>query len=67
MKLVTKIFLALLFVAFISCRDTAKEEAELNAAIAEVENIETEIETISEEVKSNADELEETLKELDSI
>ena len=47
MKLATKILLALFFVAFISCRDTAKEEAELNAAIEEVENIETELETIS--------------------
>jgi hypothetical protein len=67
MKFVTKIFLALLFIAFISCRDTAKEEAELNAEIEEVEDIETEIETISEEVESNADELEESLKELDSL
>ena len=67
MKLATKILLALFFVAFISCRDTAKEEAELNAAIEEVENIETELETISEEVETNAYELEETLKELDSL
>lgn len=67
MKLVSKIFLAFLFVAFISCRDTAKEEAELNAAIEEVENIETELETISEEVETNAVELEESLKELDSL
>ena len=67
MKIVSKIFLALLLVAFISCRDTAKEEAELNEAIEEVEEIEAEVETIAEEVETNAEELEEPLKELDSL
>ena len=67
MKIIFKLFLVFLFVSTISCRDTAKEEAELNATLEEVENINQELENISNEVETNAEELQESLEELDSL
>ena len=67
MKIVSKLLFAFLLISIVSCRDTAKEEAELNATIEEVETMNQELDEISNEVDSNAKELEESLEELDSI
>ena len=67
MKILTKLLFAFMLVTALSCRDTAKEEAELNATLEEVETINQELENISNEVETNAQELEETLEELDSL
>ncbi|MEZ4779396.1 MAG: hypothetical protein R2786_08475 [Flavobacteriaceae bacterium] len=67
MKIISKLLFAFLLVTVLSCRDTAKEEAELNATLEEVEAIDQELESISNEVETNAQELEETLEELDSL
>lgn len=67
MKIVSKLLFAFLLISLTSCRDTAKEEAELNATIEEVETINEELEDISNEVDLNAQELEQSLEELDSL
>ncbi|MEZ4859564.1 MAG: hypothetical protein R2781_12250 [Flavobacteriaceae bacterium] len=68
MKQITKLFLALFFVsAILSCRDTKREETELNTAIEEVEKMEVEIENVSNDLNEATEALEESLQELDSI
>ena len=66
MKLVFKIFLVVLLIGFVSCRDTKKEE-ETNAAIEIIEATEAEVEAITADLEENEKELDEALKELDSI
>ena len=70
MKNVFKIFMVLLMIGVVSCRDTKKEEEEaaaMEAALEKVETVESEAEEISKQINEEANELENSLKELDSI
>ena len=67
MKTVFKLIMVCLLIGVFSCRDTKKEEAETNAAVEQIEAIETEAEDISKEIEKEAEELENDLKELDNI
>lgn len=67
MKLLVKIFIIVLVVGFVSCRDTKKEEEEANAAIEQVEAVEAEVKEINADLEKGEDELKDALKELDSI
>lgn len=57
---------SILFTSF-SCRDTKKEQEELEQAIEQVEEVEKQVEEASEELDAKAKEAEEALMELDSI
>ncbi len=67
MKVVLKLFIVLFVLGLTSCRDTKKEEAELEAVTEQIENLEEETTKLTEEIDAEAEELEETLSELDSI
>lgn len=67
MKVVIKLFLVIFVFGLTSCRDSKKEEAEDEAVIEQIENIEQETEEIEESIEVKAEELEEALSELDSI
>jgi cell division protein FtsB len=67
MKVVLKLFIVLFVLGLTSCRDTKKEEAELEAVNEKIENLEEETTKLTEEIEAEAEELEETLSELDSI
>ncbi len=67
MKLLLKLFVVLFLVGQISCKDTTKEEAETQAALDEIEAVETTLDQISQEMDQDLEELEEALEELDSI
>lgn len=67
MKTILKLVVVIMVIGLVSCRDTKKEEAELEAQIEQIESIEAEAATLTEKVDADAKELEEALKELDSI
>lgn len=67
MKLLLKLFVLLFLVGQISCKDTTKEEAETQAALEEIEAVETTLDEASEELDQDLEELEDALEELDSI
>jgi uncharacterized protein (DUF3084 family) len=67
MKTLLKLFVLLLLVGQISCKDTKKEAAESEAALEEIEAVENTVNEASEELDQNLKELEEALQELDSI
>jgi len=58
---------AILCVAIISCRDTKKEQEELDITLDKIESVEQEIDQTSEELNQKAEEVESALSELDSI
>jgi len=67
MKTLFRSLLLLGLILIMSCRDTKKEEAEVNATLEQVEAVETEIDNLVEDVNSKEKELEDALKELDSL
>lgn len=67
MKSLLKFFVVLFLVGQISCKDTNKEEAETEAALEEIEAVETTLDEASQELDQDLDELEDALEELDSI
>ncbi len=67
MKTIFKLIVIIMVIGLASCRDTKKEEAELEAQMEQIESIEVEAATLTEKVNAEAKELEEALKELDSI
>ncbi|MEN8788083.1 MAG: hypothetical protein ABF293_12885 [Flavobacteriaceae bacterium] len=67
MKQITLLAGLFLLVGIISCRDTKKEQQEIDQMIEQVETIEKQIEETATEVDQKAEELQEALKALDSI
>ena len=67
MKHITLIAGLFLLVGIISCRDTKKEQQEIDQMIEQVETIEKQIEETATEVDQKAEELQKALKALDSI
>ncbi len=67
MKTLLRSLVLLGLILVVSCRDTKKEEAEVNATLEQVEAVEKEIDDVVEEVNSKEKELEEALKDLDNI
>ncbi|WP_400078493.1 hypothetical protein [Winogradskyella sp. R77965] len=49
----------------ISCRDTKKEEAEIDSAVEQIDAIEAETETIEKEIEEDAKALEDALNDLE--
>ncbi|WP_297763827.1 hypothetical protein [uncultured Muriicola sp.] len=67
MKKINVWLLSVLFVGIISCRDTKKEQEELNKDLNTIEAVEKDIDQTVEEVEKKAEEVESALKELDSL
>lgn len=67
MKKINVWLLSVLFVGIISCRDTKKEQEELDKDLNTIETVEKEIDETVEEVEKKAEEAESALKELDSL
>ncbi len=59
--------MSLFLFGVISCRDTKKEQEELNETLDAIEAAEQEIDETVEEVEKKAEEVESALKQLDSI
>lgn len=59
--------MSLFLIGFISCRDTKKEQEELDKTLDTIESVEQEIDETVEEVEKKAEEVEMALKQLDSI
>lgn len=65
-----KYFLILAFFVsfiFLACKDTKKEEAELNQQLEEIKTVEQTIDSTVNDVHQKAKEVEDLIKELDSI
>jgi hypothetical protein len=67
MKITSKILVVLFAFALVSCVDKKKEEAEVNAAVEQIEAVEDAIQEVGKEIDTKVNEVEESLKELDSI
>ena len=67
MKKVSLMLMFMIFVGFWSCRDTAKEAAEMEAAVEKIESVEQDLDEAVMEVEDKVKEVEEALSELDSI
>ncbi len=59
-------FLALVFI-MMSCKDTKREEAELDKTLDKIEAVEKKIDATVDDVEKKAEEVEDVLKELDNI
>jgi len=67
MKKLGTLVVCLLFMGIISCKETKKEQEELDATLDKIESVEEAIDETLEEVEQKAKDVEEALQELDSI
>ena len=68
MKVLSKLFLVLVLIGTLSCRDTKKEEETMEEDTTEVaQEVDVELDSISENVNKEMNELEDAVKALDSI
>lgn len=67
MKKLSLLVLTMLFAGTSSCRDTKKEQVELDKTLDKIEAVELEVEETVEEVEQKAAEVEAAIKELDSL
>lgn len=67
MKKISLLVMFMFLVGIISCRDTQKEQEELDKTLDTIESVEQEIDETVEEVEKKAEEVESALKQLDSI
>ena len=67
MKGINMAVLCLLFTGMISCKDTVKEQEELDATLDKIESVEEVIDETLEEVEQKSKDVEEALQELDNI
>ncbi|WP_299433331.1 hypothetical protein [uncultured Maribacter sp.] len=67
MKKLSLLTLSVLFMGIISCRDTKKEQQELDATLDKIEAVEQEIDETVKEVEQKSEEVESALSELDGI
>ena len=67
MKKISLLAMSVLFVGIVSCRDTKKEQEELDSTLDAIEAVELEIDDTVEKVEKKTEEVESVLKQLDSI
>ena len=67
MKNLSMLVFAVLCMGIISCRDTKKEQQELDATLDKIEAVEQEIDETIQEVEEKVEEVESALSELDSL
>ena len=59
--------LTILFIGISSCRDTKKEQQELDATLDKIKAVEQEVDQTNQELDQKAEEVEAALSELDSL
>ena len=67
MKKISLLVMSIILIGIVSCRDTKKEQEELDKTLDTIESVEKEIDETVEEVAKKAEEVESALKKLDSI
>ncbi len=67
MRKLSMLVLCVIFVGFISCRDTKKEQQELEVTLDKIEAVEQDVEQTTEELNQKAEEVESALNELDNL
>jgi hypothetical protein len=67
MKKISLLVMSIILIGIVSCRDTKKEQEELDKTLDTIESVELEIDETVEEVEKKAEEVESVLIELDSI
>ncbi len=67
MKKISLLVMSIILIGIVSCRDTKKEQEELDKTLDTIEAAEQEIDETVEEVEKKAEEVESALKELDSL
>ena len=67
MKKLGLLVFSVLCLANVSCRDTKKEQQELDATLDKIEAVEQEVDETVQEVEKKAEEVESALSELDSL
>lgn len=67
MKKIGTLVICLLLIGVVSCKDTKKEQEELDATLDKIESVEETIDETLEEVEQKAKDVEEALQELDNI
>lgn len=67
MKKLSILGLSILFIGITSCRDTEKEQKELDAPLDKIEAVEQEVDQTTQELDQKAEEVESALSELDNI
>ncbi|WP_324023640.1 hypothetical protein QSV08_12330 [Maribacter sp. BPC-D8] len=67
MKKLNILVVFFIFLGAVSCRDTEKEQEQLDATLDKIEAVEEDLKETSKEVESKAKEVESALSELDSI
>ena len=67
MKKVNLLLLTMLLVGFASCRDSKKEQEDLDSTLDKIESVEEEVDNTIDEVEQKAKEAESAIMELDSL
>ncbi len=67
MRKIGTLVVCLLFIGIISCKETNKEQQELDAKLDKIESVEEVIDETLEQVNQKAKDVEEALQELDNI
>ncbi len=67
MKKISLLVISIILIGIVSCRDTKKEQEELDKTLDTIESVEQEIDETVEEVEKKAEEVESALKALDSL
>ncbi|WP_346882808.1 hypothetical protein [uncultured Algibacter sp.] len=67
MKKLNILFLSVIFIGIISCRESKEKQEELDTNLNKIENVENEVNETTKELDSKAKEVESALSELDSL
>lgn len=67
MKKLSMLMSFVICMGIISCRDTKKEQQELDATLDKIEAVEQEVDETVQEVEKKAEEVQSALSELDSL
>ncbi len=67
MKKINLFVLTLLLIGFASCKDSKKEQEELDRTLDKIEAVEKEVDNTIDEIEKKVEEVESALNELDSL
>lgn len=67
MKKLGLLMFSVLCLGIVSCKDTKKEQQELDATLDKIEAVEQEVDETLQEVEKKAEEVESALSELDNL
>ncbi|TVZ14327.1 hypothetical protein JM81_0530 [Maribacter sp. MAR_2009_72] len=67
MKKLSMLMMSVLFIGVVSCRDTKKEQEQLDATLDKIEAVEQDLDQTTEELDQKVEEVESALNELDNL